>query len=278
MEPQKYLEAMLKTRGYSTSTFKTLDTAYYNQPTKFQQASYHVYLINLLRENNIEGLKEIMNSGISTNPCNNFGESLLHNICRRGNEEALDIMIDCGSSIQVSDDYGRTPLHDACWAPSPCFKVVERLVKIDRRLFFMEDVRGALPLSYAAREQWASWIEFLDSRKDEFFPSRDIIREGPEPVPKLVSLGPNSMPIPEPKNCLTVELAAMVASGRMKPIEAELLRDDDSDDESSTSDSDYSGESAGSYGSDESTSYSDSESDSDYDEMDRLLLLGFSVL
>lgn len=252
---------MIRSRGYSTKRFKTLQSAYYNKPTPLQQASYDVNLINYLRSNNIEGLKIIMSSGISPNPCNNFGESLIHNICRRGAHEMLQIMLDCGSSLQVSDDYGRTPLHDACWAARPSFETVELVLSRDVHLFHMTDCRGAVPLTYVRKEHWGQWIQFLESKKEVYWPVRDDKVE--EADPPLTLLEPNTRPLPDPEECLTPELAAMVASGKISPDEAQLLKRDASDDEySEDEDSDLDSE----YDSEEGSEISDSDSEASWDE------------
>ena len=114
MSPQAYLDVLTNARGYSTRRYRTLQTGYYSKPTAFQQASYNVYLVKLVRANKIDELRSVFQAGISPNPCNAYGESLVHMVARRGDHELLNMMLECGTSIQVSDDYGRTPLHDAC--------------------------------------------------------------------------------------------------------------------------------------------------------------------
>jgi Ankyrin repeats (3 copies) len=183
-----------------------------------------------------------LESGVSPNPCNSYGESLLHMVCRRGDDDLLKIMLDVGSSVQVADDYGRTPLHDACWAATPSFATVELIANLDITLFHMTDSRGAVPLSYVRREHWPEWIEFLESKKDTWWPP---VRGVDQPS-VLVDVAPNERPIPEPENALSIELAGMVASGVMTPAEAKLLQEEDeaeddsedSDDEEEDSDDD----------------------------------------
>ena len=127
VSPQDYLDRLLYSRGYTTRPKKTLKSGYYATSTHMQQVSYHDHLISLARSGRNKKLKEIMECGISTNPCNTFGESLVHTVCRRCEPETLQILLDAGTSVQVSDDYGRTPLHDACWRAEPCFKIIPAL-------------------------------------------------------------------------------------------------------------------------------------------------------
>jgi len=205
-----------------------------------------------------------MQAGISPNPCNAYGESLVHMVCRRGDHELLKmLLVDVGTSIQVSDDYGRTPLHDACWAATPCFETVQMIADKDMALFHMTDSRGAVPLSYVRREHWPLWIEFLESKKDDWWPQKT---EEDSPAP-LIDVAPNERPIPGPINALSIELAGMVASGIMSPEEAALLQDDNIGfaDESEYGDDD-----------DDEDDDGDSDDDSDDDE-EEFDLEGFSA-
>jgi len=245
---------MIRSRGYSTSRFKTLQTAYYNKPTALQQASYDIHLIELVRQGDIATFRELVGSGISPNPCNSFGESLVHMICRRGALEFLQVLIDSGCSLQVADDYGRTPLHDACWAARPCFEVVDMILKSDRRLLHLTDCRGAVPLSYVRKDHWGAWLEFLESKKDVYWPQRNTRVDGEEGAPELANFEPNSRPLVNPANALPAELAAMVASGRMNADEAKFLLIDEKGDDPTAEESD--GE------------WSGSDDDSDYDSDD----------
>jgi ankyrin repeat protein len=161
---------MMKKRGYSTKRYNTLQTSYHNKPTPLQKASYDVHLISLIKSHNTDDLHNILQSGISPNPCNNYGESLVHMVCRRGDEELLQIMIQNGCCIHVADDYGRTPLHDACWAASPAFPTVELLLNKDVMLLQMTDCRGFLPLSYVRKDHWEQWNDFLRTKKDTYWP------------------------------------------------------------------------------------------------------------
>ena len=162
LNPQEWLDRRFEERGYSTENFSSLECAYYNKPTEFQQASYGLKVVNMCRTNDVEGLAEIMECGLSYNPCNQFGESLIHMACRRGNYPMLKYLVDRGCSVQICDDFGRTPLHDACWTSEPNFKIVELILDTDTRLLHIVDCRGATPLAYVKRENWQKWKEVRD--------------------------------------------------------------------------------------------------------------------
>jgi hypothetical protein len=176
--------------------------------------------------------------GLSPNAANEHGESVVHMTCRLGHTDCLKVLIEHGCSLQVADDTGRTPLHEACWSPGTNFEVVDILLEQDRRLLCIKDCRGALPLSFLKEDQWTGWTKFLMSRKNKFWPDRDMLL-GLEADPPLSLVKANSNPIHNPKEPISLELAQMVAAGRMSPYEADLMKDDDSasetDDEFSVS-------------------------------------------
>ena len=114
MSPQQYLDGMMRNRGYSVDYIKTLDTAYRSRPTPLQKASYHLHLVKLVKSCPPSALSEIISAGLSPNPCNVHGESLLHTVCRYNKASHLQVMLEhCGTDLKVCDDFGRLPLHDA---------------------------------------------------------------------------------------------------------------------------------------------------------------------
>jgi len=46
--PQDFLDNMLEEQGYSTQTWKTLRTGYFNEASTLPIASYHIYLTKLV--------------------------------------------------------------------------------------------------------------------------------------------------------------------------------------------------------------------------------------
>jgi ankyrin repeat protein len=226
----------MRSRGYPVVHYDSLQTAYYNKPTALQQASYDVHLIDLVKNQQLDELRDCLAMGLSPNPCNAWGESVLHLLCRTGSPPSvLQVFVQAGADVQVVDDYGRTLLHDACWSVHPCMATIAMLLDHDVNLLHMRDCRGAQPLSYVPEAHWADWMTFLSQHKDKYFP---MLRPGTNaPVPPLTQKAPNSRPVADPPNALSLELARMVASGRMSPAEVRLLLDedeeeDDSDDES----------------------------------------------
>lgn len=145
----------------------------------------------------------------------------------------------------------RTPLHDAFWSAEPSLETVEMVANQDPTLFHLTDTRGALPLSYVRREHWNIWIGFLEAHKDQWWP---ILTEQQrrERLSPLIEEAPNSRPLPDPKNALSLELVQMVVSGALSLREAKLL---EAEGATETCDSD----------SDEDTESEDDEDDDDSD-------------
>ena len=84
----------------------------------------------------------------------------------------------------------------------------------------MADIRGSLPLSYVHKKYWAAWVQFLDANKDRYWPK---YADGKTGAPPLALLAPNSRPMPDPMHACSLDMAKIVAAGRMKPYELKLL-------------------------------------------------------
>lgn len=215
--PHEWLMEVFTQRGYCTKSFCSLDTSYYVKPTAAQQASYGIKLVQLCRTNNLEECKKLMECGLSYNPCNRFGESIIHMACRRGNAELVKFLLDRGCDVQTCDDFGRTPLHDACWTNEPNFTLVEMLLGKDLRLLNITDCRGATPLAYVKRENWNKWKQFFASKVEIYWAPRDVEKDGEECVPALALMPPCSRDFQEPNNLLPVELAKELSGGTITP-------------------------------------------------------------
>jgi hypothetical protein len=240
--PQQFLDQVLRSRGYSTQSYATLRTAYYNVPTKLQRASYDVHILKvIIRDKDPEALEDLLSCGLSPNACNKYGESLIHKVCKAGNDKLLQVFLDCGADVQVSDGAGRTPLHNACWggrASRPSFQVFEMILQQDLSMIYMRDHTGALPLQYVRKEQYEVWIQFLKSMLKVHWKPLDAQQQAQqqEQRSELTFLPANCRPIQDPENALPIKLAKLVASGRMEPDQAMIANDsflEDWDDTSS---------------------------------------------
>lgn len=209
--PQAFLDRMISACGYCTKIFSSLEGGYYCKPTPLQKASYGIQTVQAVRSSDAALLTKLLQCGLSPNPCNAFGESIVHMACRRGDFGILQVLVNAGCSLQVTDDFGRTPLHDACWTAEPNFDIVKTILHADERLFHIVDCRGSSPLSYVKKDHWGKWIAFFQQVAPTFWPPR----QDEEPPPELVSVPPHSRPIPDPINAAPLSVAEMIASGKV---------------------------------------------------------------
>jgi ankyrin repeat protein len=221
LSSQGFLDTMIRARGYTTNTFNTLQSAYYQgKPTALQVASYHANLITLIKNKDYSAFAEILNSGISANPCSANGESLLHQVCRMQDARALQCLLDAGACVSVANEFGRTPLHECCWAAAshddePNFDVADLLLRQDKDLLYATDCSGAAPLSYVKPEHWAKWNQFLALKKDDYWPL-DCAPGSDDDEAQVKHYK-------DPETAVTQQLAAILAKGKMRPSEAKLL-------------------------------------------------------
>ena len=226
MNPQAYMDAMLRYRGYSTKRYPTLQSSYYNNPSPHQRASYNIHLIGLIRRHDVENFEELMKAGLSSNPCNQYSESVAHTVCRHGSKPMMDVLLERGCDFRTADDYGRSPLHDACWAAEPAFQVVEEILKFDVRMFHMIDARGHCPLNYVRKEHYGDWIAFIEQNADKYWPKRSVAKDGEQGPPELMMMKPHTRIVGNPKDALPDEMASMVAAGKLSAQEARMLLED----------------------------------------------------
>jgi hypothetical protein len=243
--PHEFLMHQLQHRGYPTHLYSSLACGYLCHPTPLQLASYGTYITSRqVLEEDTTLLTKMLRAGISPNPCNKFGESLMHTVCRRGHSRALSILLRHGASVQVTDDYGRTPLHDACWRSqdlSTSFDLVTQILLHDPHLICVADKWGKPPLDYIPMALHQEWIDGYWSQTqvlDRFWPASSLssadtpCRRGPlqNKAPRLSSpreltlLPPYSRTIPDPTVPLPLDLAAQVAGGKLHPDRAEALK------------------------------------------------------
>jgi hypothetical protein len=224
LSPQDYLDGMVHSRGYSNERYSALSTGYYNRPSPLQLASYGVYVIDLIQCNDIESMKDVLDLGLSPNACNGFNQSIVHTTCRLSNIDMLSILLQYGCTVH---DFGRTPLHDACWAPIPIFPLIEKLLDSDCNLLFVADSRGILPLSSIQKGHWSEWLQFLQSKKDQYWPKDGTATTATRQ--EVRHCLPNSRPIDDPKiSYLPLSRAQMVAQGQLSPNVAKRLHDQQS--------------------------------------------------
>lgn len=169
--PADYVNEVFAKNGYQEETRSSPHA--FVKPTEAMIAAYKMDLIQLIRTNDVQKLRQLHAEGQTLQCCNRFGESLMHMACRRGWTDLVKFLVtEAGVSLMVQDDYGRTPLHDACWTPEPNFALVDFLIKQVPELLILTDVRGHTPFNYVRKEHWSVWKEFLEERQDLLRPKK----------------------------------------------------------------------------------------------------------
>lgn len=218
--PQKFLDAMWRSRGYDRNLYPALESAYFNEPTPLQLASYHPRLLEMIQAGREEELKALLIAGISHNPSDKEGRTLVHEVCRCGNHHLLEALVsELGANVQICSRRGRTPLHEACLGEgdTPNFSIVDILTANDARLFSLADDEGKTPLDHVPMKHWSAWIDYLYVRRDKYWPRRLVRVDGKEGPPPLVLQGANSRPLPDPEEALALDLVSLMVSGDMTP-------------------------------------------------------------
>lgn len=160
--PTDFAICLCQANGFDVKIQSTASCDAFQTPTQEEIELYDNEVISAVREQQMDVLRAMHNTGRRLQCCNQFGESLLHMACRRGLLNAVEFMIgEANVSLYVKDDYGRTPMHDACWAPAPNFPLMKLLVETAPEQLFLSDIRGHTPLSYARKSDWRAWKAWL---------------------------------------------------------------------------------------------------------------------
>ena len=162
--PQSYIHQRFGTNSITPSL--SIDN-FFIQHTEEQIKAYDVQVIQAMRSQDIDQLRNMHKTGRQLQCANKFGESLIHMACRRGFVDVVRFLVDeAGVSVRVRDDYGRTALHDACWTSEPNEELVEYLIRQCPELLLMSDRRGNAPFEYVRREHWGRWVKFVQENEE----------------------------------------------------------------------------------------------------------------
>ena len=181
---------------------------YFSVPSPLQKASFGTAVLNCVKSGDTNKLERLVKQGLSPNPCNAFGDSLLDLICKRGDDELFKILLSCGATIHVVDSFGRTPLHHLCWCKDSPFKLVEKILDIDPTMILAKDLQGLTPLEYVSCEKWPDWVEFFLANGDKFWPKESSFRQEETDLIKRTDS------ISDPPCSLSIEDAVRVSAGK----------------------------------------------------------------
>jgi Ankyrin repeat len=172
MSPQQTLEHIVQIdKGYPHVKVHSLDSIpsdFFNDLQPEEIEAYDLEVLQAIRESDLPKLRQYHAQGRPLKCSNRFGESLLHLACRKALLEVVDFLInEIQVPVCVKDDMGRTPLADAFWTINVNTHLVDILVSKCPDLLWIADRRGHTPLSYARREHWHQWNEYLRQKGNE---------------------------------------------------------------------------------------------------------------
>ena len=111
-DPDDFLQQLLE--GISAKSFPSETWHdYFQTMTPEHVGAYTTEMVQAIRNDEYDYLRERLRNGHTLQCCNTHGESILHLVCRRGSEDMLRfLMEEAGVSVRIRDDKGRTPFHD----------------------------------------------------------------------------------------------------------------------------------------------------------------------
>lgn len=168
--PTKFVQLIHKRQNIDAEEVATKANARFLHQSPERLEAYEA-TSKAVRDNDLQKLKELHESGVLLDSCNKFGDSPISIACRRGMTSIVKYLVEEAKvSLFVRDDFLRTPLHDACWTAEPNFDIVEMLLKEAPELLVLHDSRGATPFDYIRANHSKPWIEFLARRKGMLLP------------------------------------------------------------------------------------------------------------
>jgi len=166
LSPSDYLRSLTS----ATNSLSPLSPSLHinDNPIRDEQIdAYTMDVVNAVRQNNVQRLRELFQQGHCLDACNSNGESLLHLACRRCDSATVLFLVrEARVNVNCRDRMGRTVLHDTCWRPEPAFEVMDViLAAVQPELMFAVDMRGHSCWDYCRRSDWESWNNYLAQRQ-----------------------------------------------------------------------------------------------------------------
>mmetsp|Transcript_4525 Transcript_4525/g.7012 ORF Transcript_4525/g.7012 Transcript_4525/m.7012 type:complete len:427 (-) Transcript_4525:56-1336(-) len=128
---------------------------------------YDKAITGMIYSEDVDSLRKFHQQGLPLHLiCNEYGDTLLHIACRYVNLRVVQFLVEeAGASAWVHDARGQTPLHCACHSTDPMvLELMDFVLNAQEdhaNLLFIQDEEGLLPLDYAPREIWSTWVKFF---------------------------------------------------------------------------------------------------------------------
>lgn len=172
INPSDYVRSGFRANGAEVSTCIVAAEQEFKPITPERMEAYTQDVLQAVRTNQLDRLKELYQNGARLDCCNRFGDTILNIACRRGHTDMVEFLIrDARVPLFVRDDCKKTPLHDACWAPTADFRLLDMLIREAPEQLLLPDSRGFSPFDYVRRNDWNKWVKFLWERKELLRPA-----------------------------------------------------------------------------------------------------------
>ena len=176
LKPDEFLRERMLKDGITVKTVSSDELHDFFHPvTEATVEGYDLDLVTKVKQEDVDGLRELMKKGRNMQCSNQFGESIVHMACRRKSLSVLEFLFrEANVSCKLCCDSGRTPLHDACWTSVPDFGVIQLLLERCPDLLYITDNRGFTPMNYVRHTNWGSWCDFLGGYDIEKLTAKEL--------------------------------------------------------------------------------------------------------
>ena len=215
--PHEQVMELLRNRGYSTERMTIDRGGYISKPTPLQLASFGKLMVQAVNNSDTETVSKLLDCGLSPNPCNQFGDSILSLICKRADYNVFAVFLEHGCDLRVCDSFGRTALHHLAWAGKFSAPLAKAILTCDPHQILMEDKLGKCPMEYVRGSKSEQWIAFWNEHADVIWPplSGENSTQGSTP---------RSGPVVGSFYAVSPTLASKIASGEVCPDDALRVR------------------------------------------------------
>jgi hypothetical protein len=98
--PQAFLEQLLAPRGHTYQRISSDDAEYDAVPSPLQLASFGTLLVKAVHTADTGLLAQLLECGLSPNPCNQFRDSIVDLVCKRANESIFTCLLEHNCDLQ----------------------------------------------------------------------------------------------------------------------------------------------------------------------------------
>ena len=131
-------------------------------------------LIEAIKDNELEKVKELIKGGVDINVKNGNGWSSLHYAAIYNKPEIFEVLINEEANINAKDTWDFTPLHRASYKGN--LEIIKSLLNKNADINIM-NINNNTPLDIAKRENHQEIVELLEEATSEQYRSSRVIKD-----------------------------------------------------------------------------------------------------